>query len=163
LVDRVEFVFVSGHTAVYGGTGGEPHSWQLEPGEWIVEVKGKRGLFIDSIQFVTNRGRSSPLWGGGGGGPYSYRASKPECGVVGLRDVTTHPPQGWLKSFDGVLESSLPVVTLYNAQYMNPAQPSMMQLQCSNCKALMFAPPGAEKVICPTCNSTLAVPGFKTS
>merc|ERR1719464_2488983 len=60
LVDFVEFHFAKGEALVTGGgKGNEQEPFLLEPGEAIVEVRGGQGGLLDSVEFLTSRGRSS--------------------------------------------------------------------------------------------------------
>jgi hypothetical protein len=51
-----------------GGSGGSPQpTFWLSPGEYIEGVCGSTGDALDQVQFKTNTGRRSPLYGGNGG------------------------------------------------------------------------------------------------
>ncbi|MFN7925481.1 MAG: jacalin-like lectin [Bryobacteraceae bacterium] len=80
-------VFVDGLEVRYANAAGQPFrgtligrasgTWdvfRLEPGEYIAAIAGRAGLVVDSIRFLTNRGRSSPWYGGRGGNPYEFEA-----------------------------------------------------------------------------------------
>ena len=67
-VDRLELHFSDGSTSVCGGSGGTWHEpFTLAPGESLRRIHVRQGDALDSIQFCTTRGRSSPRYGGGGG------------------------------------------------------------------------------------------------
>ena len=68
LIDRIELRYTDGSARTCGGGGGEwREPFLLAPGESIVRLKLWAGDALDSIKFVTNRGRSSPRYGGRGG------------------------------------------------------------------------------------------------
>lgn len=50
----------------WGGEDQEP--FVLEEGEVLAGVRGRQGLSLDAISFVTSRGRESALFGNPGGG-----------------------------------------------------------------------------------------------
>lgn len=59
----------------HGGNGGRQDIFFLATGEYITEIWGKYGSFVDSIQFRTSTGRTSPRYGGTGGcANYRYNA-----------------------------------------------------------------------------------------
>ena len=59
----------SGSTA-HGGGGGTEDTFSLDSNEWITEVHGRSGDGVDQLQFYTNLGRVSPVYGGNGGNPF---------------------------------------------------------------------------------------------
>jgi hypothetical protein len=63
----------------HGGNGGGQNSFVLNPGEFINEVSGRSGSYLDSITFRTNQGRRFPSWGryGGTGGGLDYQFPDP--------------------------------------------------------------------------------------
>ena len=71
LVDRVLIRYSDGSARECGGLGG---AWQppflLQPGELLCKLGMKAGDALDSIQFTTTRGRTSPVYGGPGGSPW---------------------------------------------------------------------------------------------
>ena len=84
LVDQVIFCFNDGTYTVYGHTGGNiPQRWNLSDGDYIVQINVRQGSLLDAIQFVTARGKVSPLFGGRGGSYKEFRVEK-GCEVVGL-------------------------------------------------------------------------------
>jgi len=93
LVYSVCFELSSGRTtrsfsssSMWAGREQEP--FVLEPGEFLVLVRGRQGVCLDAVSFVTNRGRES-AWSGNatGGSPFEIKAS-PWCQLWGLeRDV----------------------------------------------------------------------------
>jgi hypothetical protein len=63
-VDRIELHFSDESISAYGGCGGTWHEpVMLAPGEGIAEVRCRQRGSLDSIQFVTTRGRESPIFG----------------------------------------------------------------------------------------------------
>jgi hypothetical protein len=61
-------IYHSGHRENYGGFGGtEREVFWIQDGEELVGISGKVGNRVDSIQFHTSLGRSSPRYGGRGG------------------------------------------------------------------------------------------------
>jgi hypothetical protein len=72
--DRVDSIDVSyagqsGSTA-HGGGGGSEDTFSLDPDEWITEVHGRSGDMVDQLQFLTSKGRVSPVYGGNGGNAF---------------------------------------------------------------------------------------------
>jgi hypothetical protein len=59
------------HHVEFGQTGGHPNPlFVLDANEHIVAVLGRSGGRLDAIQFVTSKGRKSPMYGGKGGRPF---------------------------------------------------------------------------------------------
>ena len=59
----------------HGGNGGAQSIFFLNSGEYITSMWGRYGSYVDSIQFGTSAGRSSPKYGGNGGcANFYYRA-----------------------------------------------------------------------------------------
>ena len=54
-----------------GGRGGTEDTFLLDTNEWMTEVRGRSGSQLDQVQFFTNLGRVSPVYGGNGGNPFS--------------------------------------------------------------------------------------------
>ncbi|KAG8700323.1 hypothetical protein FRC08_004767 [Ceratobasidium sp. 394] len=81
-IDSVQVLYSRTHNhktegfegARHGGGGGHHQLFSLETGEYIVKVKGKYGSWIDQLCFITNRGRSSRVYGGGGGRSFECEA-----------------------------------------------------------------------------------------
>jgi hypothetical protein len=48
--------------------GNEQLEFALRESEHVAVVKGRRGAYVDSVQFVTSTGRESPRYSSGGGG-----------------------------------------------------------------------------------------------
>ncbi len=77
---------------VWGSPYGQKNTFVLEPNEYITEINGKYGDFIDSIQFTTNKNRISPRYGGDGGAQwYKYEAPK-ESKINGLTGTYNSAP-----------------------------------------------------------------------
>ncbi|ELU37970.1 Jacalin domain-containing protein [Rhizoctonia solani AG-1 IA] len=64
----------------HGGSGGKEGSFHLGPSEHIVAVTGRCKKYIDQICFTTNRGRKSPVFGGGGGDEFRCEAPRTRDG-----------------------------------------------------------------------------------
>lgn len=63
------------HSVKFGGGGGDENApFTLNAGEHVVKIRGRSGNRLDAIQFVTNTGRESPKYGGGGGKPFEVSA-----------------------------------------------------------------------------------------
>eukprot|EP00808_Paulinella_micropora_P022129 g1925.t1 len=109
-VDRVTFVFNNGATATWGGSGGTPRpDFTLSPNEYVVEVRCKQGAALDSIQFFTNLGRLSPLYGGEGGSAVRFLADPTPDGDPAPIAGLIFPPeqgQGWCLPVQGVISAS---------------------------------------------------------
>jgi len=76
-IDAIECVFKlpSGQeisTGRKGGDGGGQNEFTLSANERIIRVEGRAGARIDRLQFFTNQNRSSPIYGGDGGGPFVW-------------------------------------------------------------------------------------------
>ena len=57
----------------FGGNGGNPYTWKVPEGEYIVKIEYRQGDWLDGVTFVTNKGNKSPHFGGyGGKGGYTY-------------------------------------------------------------------------------------------
>jgi len=59
---------------MHGGGGGALAYFDLNPQEYITEIVGRACQVVDQIQFITNLNRRSPVFGGGGGDPFSLKA-----------------------------------------------------------------------------------------
>ena len=66
----------------HGGDGGEEETFLLEEGEYITGIRGKSGLYVDSLTIVTNKRESKTY--GGDGGDYSFDLQKSGEEVVGF-------------------------------------------------------------------------------
>ncbi|EUC60503.1 jacalin-like lectin domain protein [Rhizoctonia solani AG-3 Rhs1AP] len=65
----------------HGGPGGSPNQFVLEDGEHIVTVSGRYGeQRITQLCFATNQGRTSGVFGGGKGQPFSVFAPRDKEG-----------------------------------------------------------------------------------
>ncbi|BFZ57390.1 hypothetical protein PYCC9005_004442 [Savitreella phatthalungensis] len=69
-----------------GSRGGRPHDFFITPGERIASLNVRSGLWMDAVQFVTTRGRTSPWFGNTQGGS-QHAIVCPEgyviCGIRG--------------------------------------------------------------------------------
>lgn len=87
-IDAIQIIYgdKAGDTSVsdqHGGTGGSPSNFRLEPEEYITEVGGKYGYYIDSLWIKTNQGRTKN-WGGSGGEVSFKYIAPPETRIVGF-------------------------------------------------------------------------------
>ena len=58
----------------HGGSGWKTIlGWTVPPGEHIVRVEGRSGSRIDRLQFFTDQGHSSPVFGGNGGTAFTVK------------------------------------------------------------------------------------------
>lgn len=105
LVDSVTFKYSDMPSGVtFGGNGGtEFPPFELEANEFILEVRGRRGAYLDQIQFVTNTGRTSQTYGGAGGQPFSLSLG-PDQPIGGL-DIQMSI-NGWIRVIRGAVEVS---------------------------------------------------------
>jgi hypothetical protein len=60
----------------YGGGGGRLQVFELRRGESIVAISGRYARLVNELQFHTNQGRSSPIYGRGGGAEFRYEAPR---------------------------------------------------------------------------------------
>ena len=71
LIDSIQFIFTDGaneHTLpAMGGTGGKPGEFIIPQGEFIQKIIVKHSKFLSGLQFVTNTGRTSQMFGKGAG------------------------------------------------------------------------------------------------
>lgn len=64
--DSITIIYSGGISTTHGGGGGGPMTWfTLGPDEYITQVDGSYGQFVEWLQFTTNMGRTSPKMGGG--------------------------------------------------------------------------------------------------
>jgi len=103
LIDQVAFHYSDGMVTSMGGNRVERlcvDEFALQDGEYFTAVKVREGDSLDAIQFETNLGRKTPMWGNESGGePYTMAASdgnqiwrlenKGFCGIV--RKVVERP------------------------------------------------------------------------
>ncbi|CAE6484447.1 unnamed protein product [Rhizoctonia solani] len=71
---------VSKQANYHGGSGGKECSFDLESNEHIVAVLGRYNKYIVQLCFVTNRGRTSDIFGGGDGQDFRCQAPKTSDG-----------------------------------------------------------------------------------
>ena len=78
-IDQLQVIYrnpVNGQEApgpVHGGNGGLPTEITLNAGEFITEINGRTGSFVDSLTLKTNQGRIfSNLGGDGGPNPFRF-------------------------------------------------------------------------------------------
>jgi hypothetical protein len=97
VIHRIEFDYTDGTTlgeGVAAGVQNDPFDLNVDDGEHIVEVRGRAGAALDSVEFVTNTRRTSPAYGGFGGSSYSLKSPGPVFGLVvekrpgGLKPIT---------------------------------------------------------------------------
>ena len=78
-IDAIQIIYVdqTGQTITkprHGGSGGSLSVFKLAPGEYITEVGGKHGWYIDSLWIKTNQGKTKKWGGGGGSVNFTYHA-----------------------------------------------------------------------------------------
>jgi hypothetical protein len=84
LVDQIVFFYTDGSFEAYGDNGGLPQEpFVLHHGEYLVAVHVRSGELLDSVQFETNTGRVSAVYGGDGGAPHTFRAVSGHS-IIGL-------------------------------------------------------------------------------
>ena len=110
-VDCVTFRYADGTSAAFGGAGGEAHApFELAEGETLVEVRGRHGAYVESVQFVTSAGRVSPRYGGGEGGEgegADFAFAGRELGGL----LCTQSARGWLRQLKGVCSVGASVIS----------------------------------------------------
>jgi hypothetical protein len=78
-VDAVQLVFHQNGTEHFanhhGGDGGARSVFELDNDEYITNVSGRSGAYVDAISFTTNK-RRSPEYGGKTGSPFSFDIPK---------------------------------------------------------------------------------------
>lgn len=68
----------------HGGDGGSQQaSFNLASDEWINEIGGRGGQYIDQLYFKTNTGRQYGPYGGNGGGAFCAVIDGQACGFSG--------------------------------------------------------------------------------
>lgn len=71
----------------HGGGSGEPDTIRLAADEYLVGITGRYGRKLDSITFITSRGKEHPYGGEGGNVEYAYNATVPylqDAHIVGF-------------------------------------------------------------------------------
>ena len=80
-IDSINPIFVVGDGNIalpkHGGDGGSEHRIGMKPGEFITEISGRSGAFVDSLTIETSLGRRLGF-GGPGGGPVAGYEMPPE-------------------------------------------------------------------------------------
>jgi hypothetical protein len=76
LVDCLAFHYSNGSDLCVGGRGGQERPFfKLACGEYISKLRGRRGLYLDAVEFETSLGRRSPWYGSQSGGqPFEFSA-----------------------------------------------------------------------------------------
>ena len=87
LIDGIQFTYQysNGHqytSGYHGGTGGSAHriTINVSHGERVIGVFGRSAALVDSLGFITNRGRIFGPYGGCGGGPFKVNS----CNINGI-------------------------------------------------------------------------------
>ena len=62
----------SGH----GGYEGQMDTFSLDDDEWLTEIHGRSGSYLDQVVFYLNSGHVSPVYGGYGGVPFIEKMDK---------------------------------------------------------------------------------------
>lgn len=71
-IDAIQVAYVDTVTPKHGGGGGHAYTFFLDTDEKIVKINGRGSKYIDQLQFFTDIGRSSPVYGGSGGNSFSW-------------------------------------------------------------------------------------------
>eukprot|EP00494_Astrolonche_serrata_P023116 UN23373 len=117
LVDKIDLVHPNGNVTHTGRQGGQRQApFDLKNNEHIILVNARTGQKTDSVQFVTNLGRSTPKYGGNGGNQVTFRARSGFC-IVGL-----HVGQGTCPKINGIREHKIPNHQPSNQPYIPPNQ-----------------------------------------
>ena len=77
-VDRLQFRYPNGWAPPQGGNNGFNADVTLPKGDYIVQVNYRNGSRLDSVAFVSNRGKTYGPYGGGGGSPGTYTVTPGE-------------------------------------------------------------------------------------
>ena len=77
-VDGIQFLYSNQSWGAVHGTLKNVKTVTLSPGEYIVRVDYRNGGSIDAVGFITNKGNSYGLYGGGGGSFGSYSVTPGE-------------------------------------------------------------------------------------
>lgn len=71
LIDSIQFVFTDGmnqyELPAMGGNGGRPSEFIIPQGEVIQKIIVKHSQYLSGLQFITNTGKCSPMFGKGAG------------------------------------------------------------------------------------------------
>lgn len=62
----------------------------LEAGEKITCISGRSGLFVDQLEFITNKGRKLGPYGDNGGGAFNVMNCNEPRGIFGRHDNSTN-------------------------------------------------------------------------
>ena len=83
-IDALRFTYDNSAGRWHGGTGGTRDSYEVPKGHKIVRVEGSSGQLIDRLQFFTDKGDQSQIFGGAGGEPFEIRADQiiPGSGLI---------------------------------------------------------------------------------
>lgn len=69
-INMLQFWVSDGVTSYYmtarGGTGGSYKTWDVPTGEYITQIEMAYGEWINSLTFITDKGKKSPKFGGNG-------------------------------------------------------------------------------------------------
>jgi hypothetical protein len=83
----IQCIYSDNKTGVHhGATGGTKNTWILQEGEVLEEIHVRHGQYVDSICFVTNKGKSS-VFGGFGGTQDVIKLTGPLVGFSGREGV----------------------------------------------------------------------------
>ncbi|GJJ16169.1 hypothetical protein Clacol_010449 [Clathrus columnatus] len=64
----------------HGNSGEAPlYVFELNMDEYIMKIRGRSGEYIEQLQFFTNKGRVSSIYGGSGGKPFIWTVDKKRC------------------------------------------------------------------------------------
>ncbi|MBV7326938.1 hypothetical protein KFU94_01490 [Chloroflexi bacterium TSY] len=83
-MDSIQLVYTNRVGRRHGG-GGRLDTFRLAPDEYIVQVYGKYGAFIDSLTIVTNKNQHKTWGGNGGAAKFAYTAPNGGKIVIGFK------------------------------------------------------------------------------
>ncbi|KAG9021461.1 hypothetical protein FS837_007246, partial [Tulasnella sp. UAMH 9824] len=79
-IDRIQISYGGKWAEAHGGSAGlqglYEETFYLQRGEAIVQIEGRSGTKLDSLQFTTSTGRKSKMYGGTGGYSFSWSGKK---------------------------------------------------------------------------------------
>lgn len=74
VIEKITVKYKDGPECSHGGDGGiAADPFILQDDEWITEIRGRSGRLLDQLQFFTSKGRVSPVYGGNGGGSFTWK------------------------------------------------------------------------------------------
>lgn len=83
-IDRLQFQYSDGSSTTHGGGGGSQDQIDLEPDEYLTEISGTYGDYVDSLLIRTNVQTFGPYGGNGGTRSYRYQVPEENMEIIGL-------------------------------------------------------------------------------